>query len=97
MSAVTLELDPKLYRQAENILKSIGLEYSAALNLINRQIVLRNALPIELRGEEFRPPIPCIDDMTDEEFIRLFEEGMESIEAGRCHTLDEAKKILGVA
>ena len=28
MSTVTLEIEPKLYRQAESVLKNIGLEYS---------------------------------------------------------------------
>ena len=95
MSTVTLEIDSKIFRQAESVLKSIGLEYSQAVNLFTKQIVLRNALPFELKGDN-RPPIPCIDDLTDEEIIGLFEEGVESIRAGRSYTIDEAKKMLGV-
>ena len=95
MSTVTLEIEPKLFRQAESVLKSIGLEYSQAVNLFTRQIVLRNAFPLELKGDN-RPPVPCIDDLTDEEIIGLFEEGVESIRAGRSHTIDEAKKMLEV-
>ena len=69
MSTITLEIEPKLFRQAENVLNSIGLKYSEALNLFNRQIVLRNAFPLELKGKD-RPNIPCIDDTTtDEEII----------------------------
>ena len=95
MSTVTLEIEPKLYRQAENVLKSIGLEYSQAVNLFNRQIVLRNAFPLELKGDN-RPPVPCIDDLTDEELDALIQDGLDDIEAGRCYTFEEAKEILGV-
>ena len=95
MSTITIDIEPKLFRQAESILKDIGLSYSQAVDLFTRQIVLRNELPLNLKGDN-RPPIPCIDDLTEEELISEFEKGVESIRAGRCYTLDEAKKILGV-
>ena len=95
MSTITLEIEPKLFKQAESVLKDIGLSYSQAVNLFTRQIVLRNELPLNLRGDN-RPPIPCINDLTDEEIIGLFEEGAESIRAGRCYTLDEVEHAFGL-
>ena len=93
MSTITLEIEPKLFRQAENVLNSIGLKYSEALNLFNRQIVLRNAFPLELKGKD-RPNIPCIDDMTDEELDNLIQEALDDIEAGNYYTADEVEKEL---
>ena len=96
MSTITLEIEPKLFRQAESVLKDIGLSYSQAVDLFTRQIVLRNELPLNLRGDN-RPPVSCIDDLTtDEELMVLFDEGVESIRAGRSYTIEEAKEMLGV-
>ena len=50
MSTITLEIEPKLFKQAESVLKDIG----------------------------------------------LFEEGAESIRAGRCYTLDEVEHAFGL-
>jgi len=96
MSTVTLEIDPKLFRQAESVLDSIGMKYSDAVNLFTRQIVIRNALPLELKGDN-RPPIPCINDLTDEEIFMLFEEGVESIKAGHYYTSEQVNRIISAA
>ena len=95
MSTVTLEIDPKLFRQAESVLNGIGLKYSDAVNLFTRQIVLRNAFPLELKGSD-RPLVPCIDYLTDEELDALIQEGLDDIEAGRCYTADEVEHAFGL-
>ena len=95
MSTITLEIEPKLFRQAERVLKDIGLSYSQAVDIFTRQIVLRNELPLNLKGNN-RPPIPCIDDLTDEELDALIQEGLDDIEAGRYYTFEEAKAMLGI-
>ena len=95
MSTITIDIEPKLFRQAESILKDIGLSYSQAVDLFTRQIVLRNELPLNLKGDN-RPPIPCIDDLTEEELDALIQEGLDDIEAGRYYTADEVEHALGL-
>ena len=90
-----MDIDTKLFKQAESVLKDIGLSYSQAVNLFTRQIVLRNELPLNLKGDS-RPPIPCIDDLTDEELDALIQEGLDDIEAGRYYTADEVEHALGL-
>lgn len=89
-----VEIEPTLKRQAEEILSKIGLSFSQAVNLFTRQIVLRREFPIELNVPVKKPR--SLEDMTEEEFDAMIQEGFDDIEAGRVHTIDEAKKILGL-
>lgn len=95
MSTAVFEIEQELVDKAEDILSEIGMSYPDAVKLFTKQIIVRNAFPIELRAMD-RPPVPCIDDMTDEELDDLIQEALDEIEAGHTYTLDEAKEILGV-
>ena len=87
MSTVTLDIAPEVIRKAEDIFQRKGMSYSQFLKDLTEKAVMDFSSPEEL-------PVPCIDDLTDEELMRLFEEGMESIRAGRYYTADEIEKEL---
>ena len=39
-------------------------------------------------------PIPCIDDMTEEELDAMIDKALDDVKNGRTYTLEEAKKML---
>ena len=89
MSTV-IQIEPELGNQAEAILNRLGTSISEVTNMVLRYVVARKKLPEDLS----RPPIPCFDDMTEEEFDAMIEESFDAIEAGRCLTIEEVKKQL---
>ena len=84
-----VEVDPNLIKQAEKVLSRAGISYPEFVRNMTEKAILDFSKPEEL-------PVPCIDDLTDEEILELFEKGVESIRAGHSYTIDEAKKMLGV-
>ncbi len=88
-----VEIEPELLQQAERVLGKIGMTFSQAVNLFTRQIVLRRSFPVELNVPE-EVPLLHMDTLTDEELIAAFEEGMDDISAGRCHTSEEVRKMM---
>ena len=87
MSTITLDIAPEVIEKAENLFRKKGMSYSQFLRDMTEKAIMDFSSPEEL-------PVPCIDDLTDEELMRLFEEGMESIRAGRYYTADEIEKEL---
>ncbi len=45
----TIRVDEKSYRLARDILDEIGLNYSQAISIFNKMIVLNRGLPFELK------------------------------------------------
>ena len=85
-----IELEPQIYEQAENILNQIGMSLSDAINLFNKQVILQNGFPIDLKLPARRPI--CIEDLTKEEFDALIHEAFDDIDSGRTFSSDEMKE-----
>ena len=66
-----VRMEPELKNQAEEILSSLGLSASTAINMFYRQIVLKRGIPFDLKLEEPRPLF--LDEMTKEDFNRELE------------------------
>ncbi len=45
----TIRVDGENYAKAKEILNQIGLNYSQAINVFNKMIVINNGLPFELK------------------------------------------------
>ena len=45
----TVRIDDNIYREAKDILKTLGLSYSQAINLFNNTIVLNKGIPFDLK------------------------------------------------
>ena len=93
MSTVAIEIEEGLKKRAEEILNQLGLSLSEAFNLLLHQVALRRSFPVELKVPDTFP-VPCIDDLTDEEFDALMEEAFDDIEAGRTYTIEEVRKFM---
>ena len=94
MSTALLELDsvievePELKKKADAVLNELGLSVKGAVELFLRNVTSRKKLPEELK----RPPIPCLEDLTEEEYDAMMEEAMADVEAGRTYTIEEVRK-----
>ena len=49
MTTIQVRTDPQLKREAQKMLKIIGLDMSSAINIYLRQITLTGSIPFELR------------------------------------------------
>ena len=85
MSTITLEIEPKLIEQAEKVLSRRGISYSEFVRNITEKAIMDLSRPEEL-------PVSCLDDLTEEELTRLFEEGMKDIEEGNYYTEEEMRE-----
>ena len=85
-----IEVEPSLKRQAEIVLEELGMSLTGTVNLLLDHVAVRRKLPYDLN----MPPIPCIDDMTEEEFDAMIQESFKAIKEGRTYTPEEVRKIL---
>ncbi|MBR0257715.1 MAG: type II toxin-antitoxin system RelB/DinJ family antitoxin [Synergistaceae bacterium] len=85
-----IPVDAKLKREAESVLSQIGMSYAQAVDILARQIIFRRKFPENLE----QPPIPCIEDMTEEELDMHIQRAFDEIEAGKYHTAEEVRKIM---
>lgn len=66
-----VRMEPELKEQAEEILSSLGISASSAINMFYRQIVLKRGIPFELKLEQNRPLF--LEEMTKEDLDRELE------------------------
>lgn len=63
---------------------------SRAVDLLLNYTVRLKKIPDAL----LMPPIPCLDEMTDEEFDEMVQAGFDDIAEGRTYTTDEVRERL---
>ena len=83
-----IPVDAKLKREAESVLSQIGMSYAQAVDILARRIIFRQKFPEDLE----QPPIPCIEDMTEEELDMHIQRAFDEIEAGKYHTAEEVRQ-----
>ena len=66
---VIARVNPDIKKQAETIIRNLGLNTSTVINALYRQIILCKGIPFEISEE----PI-CVDDMSEDELGKLLEE-----------------------
>ena len=74
-----IQVEPELGRQAEKVLEQLGTSMNDVMNVFLRYVVARKKLPNDLNN----PPVPCINDMTEDELDAFIQEGMDDIDSGR--------------
>ena len=89
---VYVRIDSKLKKDAEEILKKLGVTPSALINMLYHKIVLTGGVPFEIRLP-IREPI-ATGNLSEEKVNQLIMEGYNSSSNGDVHTLDEIKKVL---
>lgn len=87
---MTVEVDAELKRKADAVFKELGMSAGSAVNLLLNHVAVLRRIPEDLR----RPPIPCLEDMTEDEFDAMVQEAFDQIEAGECYTAEEVRRMM---
>ena len=82
MSTITLDIAPEVIEKAEDVFKRKGMSYSQFLRDITEKAIMDLSDPEEL-------PVPCIDDLTEEELDDMIQKSLDKIEAGHYYTSEE--------
>lgn len=90
-ASVSVQIDPELKEQAENILSQLGITPSSAIQMLYSQVVLSHGLP-------FRPCLPgrrptAVGSMTREQLDAELQKGVNSILNGNIYTEEEMNTI----
>ena len=88
-ATVYARVEPEIEEQAEAVLNKLGISMSEMVDMVLRQIVYQQRIPFEISLP--KPPIPCLDEMTLEEFNAELQKGLDDIAAGRVVTMDEVE------
>ncbi len=80
-------IEPEVKEEAENILSSLGISVSSAINMFYKQIILQRGIPFELK-------LPVehslnIDRMSKEKLNIELEKGYADMLAGNCETAEK--------
>jgi DNA-damage-inducible protein J len=51
-AVLTIRIDSETKQEAEKILKNVGLDYSKAVNIYFKQIVIHNGIPFNIKKPE---------------------------------------------
>lgn len=76
---LTVEVDADVKRRADAVFEEFGMSVGNAVNLMLNHIAVQKRIP-EYLGQ---PPIPCFEDMTEEEFNAMIQESFDEIKAGK--------------
>ena len=81
-------IEPEVKEQAEEILSSLGIPASNAINMFYKQIILQRGLPFEVKLPAAKPV--SISDLTEEEFNTELEKGYSDMLEGRTEPVKKA-------
>lgn len=92
---LNLRVNPTVKRQAEEILKQLGIPMATAIDMYLRQITMTGGIPFKVTLPE-SPPELNADLMSVEQVRALLREGYEDIKTGRERDIDEVfEELLG--
>lgn len=74
-------IEPEVKKQAEDILSSLGIPVSNAINMFYKQIILHRGIPFEVKLPVEKPL--GLESMTTEEFDKELEKGYKDILEGK--------------
>ena len=90
-AAVYARIDPKLKKDAEEILSELGLTPSSVVQMLYSQIKLTRSVPFEIKLPP-RAPL-SVADLTNEQLSAELQKGVDSIKAGKVHSAEEVDAI----
>jgi DNA-damage-inducible protein J len=88
---IMARVEPEIKEQAESILEQLGLSASGVINMLYRQIILRNGLPFSVT---IPAAPPTLDTMSREEFDTMLDRGLAQAKAGEGTELHETFRAL---
>ena len=74
-------IEPEVKAQAENILDTLGIPVSSAINMFYKQIILQRGIPFELKIPAI--PVPDMSKLTKEQLSAEIEKGFADVDAWR--------------
>lgn len=80
-------IEPDIKEQAENILATLGIPASSAINMFYKQIILQRGLPFDVKIPAERPI--DINELTEEQLNKELEKGYADMLAGRTKPAKE--------
>lgn len=80
-------IEPEVKEQAENILATLGIPVSNAINMFYKQIILQRGLPFEVKIPSAKPVDMTF--ITDEQLNAELEKGYADMNAGRTKPVGE--------
>ena len=86
---IHIRINPTLKKQAEEYFEGAGVTMSQALEQFLAWTVKHQKTPIRLKR---RANIPDENLMTKEEIVKMLDETMDEIKAGKCMTFEQFKE-----
>ena len=75
-------IEPDIKKQAEDILSSLGVSASSAINMFYKQIILKKGIPFDITLNTAKP--------SEEELSAELEKGFNQIAEGKARSAKEA-------
>ena len=86
---VNVRIQENIKKQAEEILKTIGISRATAIDIFYRQIILNNGIPFSLTIPK---SLPIREDMDEQEFNTMIGTGYLQAITGQTHDIEEVFK-----
>ena len=86
----TVEVDSDIKRKADAVFDELGMSAGNAVNLLLKHVAVQKRIPKDFE----QPPIPCLEDMTEEEFDAMIQEAFDEIEAGEVIPAEEVRRMM---
>ena len=81
-------IEPDVKKEAEDILSSLGVPVSSAINMFYKQIILRKGIPFDVTLQKTKPA--DISMMNEAELSAELEKGYKQIAEGKVRSAKEA-------
>lgn len=82
------KIEPDIKKQAEDILSSLGVSASSAINMFYKQIILKKGIPFDITLNTAKPA--DISLLSQEELSAELEKGFNQIAEGKVRSAKEA-------
>ncbi len=89
-NALYVRMDAQLKGNAEDILRSLGISPSSAVQMFYRQIILQRGLPFDVRLPSSTPV--AVGGMSREELDAELQKGVDSLQSGKRYSADEVAR-----
>lgn len=86
----TVEVDSDIKRRADAVFEELGMSAGNAVNILLNHVAVHRRMPKDFG----QPPIPCLEDMTEEEFDSMIQEAFNEIEAGKVIPAEEVRRMM---
>ena len=85
---IYVRIEPDIKKQAEDILSSLGVSASSAINMFYKQIILKKAIPFDISLQGTKPL--DISGLSEAELSSELEKGYSQIVEGKVKSAKEA-------